>query len=254
MVAFTLLFSWIQICHIVGGGNRASVLNAIRQLSLMLFFSLATQSLRTELTTTQTALAFAQLELTVACASVELATSKEAVHKDTVEEFEDTQYTMRALRQALAKTYVGLAPYDDSTGSHTDAGRNNSTYTSQMDKNRSESGLGMDPFGIAAEVSSAKGTDSSSKAGHSNSHAKDSAAGSQDSKPTVEAAGAQTAVAIEEAKACVKVFSERSLAQCYCSSVSESPSAYGRPNCLYLNYDQPFASTLVNWCCATPNR
>jgi len=51
----------------------------------------------------QTALASAQLEVTEARASVELATSKEAAHKFTAEELEDIQDTVRALRQALAK-------------------------------------------------------------------------------------------------------------------------------------------------------
>jgi len=65
----------------------------------------------------------AQLELTEARASVELATSKEAVRKNTVEEIEDTQNMVCALHHALAKAHGGFVPYGDSIGSHTHTGR-----------------------------------------------------------------------------------------------------------------------------------
>ena len=93
----------------------------------------------------------AQLELTEARASVELATSKEAARKNTVDELEDTQNTVCALRQALAKAHGGFVPYGDSIGGHTHTGRKNSTHTNQLDKNKSESGLGIGL--IAAGVS-----------------------------------------------------------------------------------------------------
>ena len=168
----------------------------------------ATQSLRNELTTTQTALASAQLELTEARAAVELAASKEAAHKNTVEELEDAQDTVRALRQALAKAHGGFLPYGDTAvGSHTHSGRSNGAFGSQMAKNKSESGLGIGPFGIAAGVSSANGTGRFSKGGHNSSHAKELAivaAGSQNS----EAAAVQSATMIKEAKACLKVLAK----------------------------------------------
>ena len=175
----------------------------------------ATQSLRTELTTAQAALASTQLELQEARTSVELAASREATHRNTVEELEDAQDTARALRQALAKAHGGgIVPYGDNAGSNMNLGRSNGTYGSQ--KNRSESGLGIGPFGIAAGVSATNGTHRSTKGGHNNSHAKDLAVVAVDSQDlktaaSAAAAAAETAAAIKDAKACLEALAKEAI-------------------------------------------